>query len=297
MISTCAQTKTRSSTFVASPSPNRFESAFDTGDELGRPLVQAERDPRRVPEQQRRHDAGDQRQDQVGLAEVAALEARRALHLADQHRADHAGQHQHREHVDEEREPALVAEPRQRRVAVDRADHRDQDRREQDEEAPEDRRVDQARARAAGAACAGRARSRPRCATRARDVVGAVGRLAHPHEADEQPRAAREQGAADGERGREGERSGQRRLWRARLPQLGGDRRHDLGQVADHGVVGAGEDRRLGVGVDREDLLRALAAGDVLGGAADAAGDVEVGRRPSCRSGRPGRCAGASRRS
>ena len=60
--------------------------------------------------------------------------------------------------------------------------------------------------------------------------------------------------------------------------QLGGDRRHDLGQVADHGVVGAGEDRRLGVGVDREDLLRALAAGDVLGGAADAAGDVEVGR-------------------
>ena len=53
---------------------------------------------------------------------------------------------------------------------------------------------------------------------------------------------------------------------------------HDLGQVADHRVVGAGEDRRLGVGVDREDLLRALAAGDVLGRAADAAGDVEVGR-------------------
>ena len=105
-----------------------------------------------------------------------------------------------------------------------------------------------------------------------------VGRLAQPDEVDEQLRAAREQDAADGERRREGERSGQHRYARARLPQLGGDRRHDLGQVADHGVVGAGEDRRLGVGVDREDLLRALAAGDVLRGAADAAGDVEVGR-------------------
>ena len=60
--------------------------------------------------------------------------------------------------------------------------------------------------------------------------------------------------------------------------QLGGDRGDDLGEVADHRVVGVREDRRLGVGVDREDLLRALAAGDVLGGAADAAGDVEVGR-------------------
>ena len=34
MISTCAQTKARSNTFVTSPSPNRFDSAFDTGDEL-----------------------------------------------------------------------------------------------------------------------------------------------------------------------------------------------------------------------------------------------------------------------
>jgi hypothetical protein len=34
MIAMCAQTKTRSSTFVTPSSPNRFESAFETGDEL-----------------------------------------------------------------------------------------------------------------------------------------------------------------------------------------------------------------------------------------------------------------------
>ena len=33
MISTCAQTNTRSATSVPSPPPNRFESAFDTGDQ------------------------------------------------------------------------------------------------------------------------------------------------------------------------------------------------------------------------------------------------------------------------
>ena len=85
MISTCAHTKTRSSTSVTSPSPNRPDSAFETGDQTRRPLVQPERDPRRVPEQQRRDDPGDQREDQVGLAEVAALEARRPLDLADSH--------------------------------------------------------------------------------------------------------------------------------------------------------------------------------------------------------------------
>ena len=48
-------------------------------------------------------------------------------------------------------------------------------------------------------------------------------------------------------------------------------------QVADNRVIGAREYRRLGVGVDRKDLLRALRAGDVLRRAADAARDVEVG--------------------
>ena len=74
------------------------------------------------------------------------------------------------------------------------------------------------------------------------------------------------------------------------------DRGHDLVQVADHGVVGAGEDRRLAVGVDRQQLLGALAAGHVLGRAADPARDVERRARSSCRSARPGRCAVASRR-
>ena len=48
-----------------------------------RPLVQVQRDPGRVPEQQADHDRRDQGQDQVGLAEMAALEALRPLDLAD----------------------------------------------------------------------------------------------------------------------------------------------------------------------------------------------------------------------
>ena len=71
----------------------------------------------------------------------------------------------------------------------------------------------------------------------------------------------------------------------SRLPELGGDRGNDLVQVADHRVVGVGEDRRLGIVVDREQLLRALAPRDVLGRAADPARDVEVGRH--LRSGLP----------
>ncbi len=163
MISTCAHTKTRSSASVAEPSPNRPESASDTGDQ---PAGHSFR-PSAIR-------AACQSSSVVTIPAIIArirsasprwLPSKRAgpLHLADQHRADHAGQHQHREHVDQQREPALVAEPRQRGVAVDRADHRDHDRREEDEEAPEDRRVHQARDRAAGAACAGPARSRPRC--------------------------------------------------------------------------------------------------------------------------------------
>src|SRR5215207_4641812 len=65
---------------------------------------------------------------------------------------------------------------------------------------------------------------------------------------------------------------------RPRLPELLRDRGNHLGEIADHRVVGVREDWRLGVGVDGEDLLRALAAGDVLRGAADATRDVEVGR-------------------
>ena len=48
------------------------------GRPAGRPLVQPERDADRVPEEQGHDDARDQREDEVGLAEVAALEAARA---------------------------------------------------------------------------------------------------------------------------------------------------------------------------------------------------------------------------
>ena len=182
MISTCAHTKTRSRTFVTSPSPNRSESAFDTGDQLAGHSFSPSAIRDRVPEQQRRDDAGDQREDQVGLAEVAALEARRPLDLADQSRPDHAGEHEHGEDVDQQREPALVAEPGQRGVAVDRADHRDQDRREEDEEAPEDRGVDQARDEPLEQLALAQ-HDLGLVAGALRQVAGAVGRLAHPHEA------------------------------------------------------------------------------------------------------------------
>ena len=146
-MSTCAQTKTRSSTSVDVLSPKRPESAFESGDHVGRPLVQAERDLARVPEEERAHDPGDEREDEVGLAEVAALEPPRPLHLADPERGRDADEHERAEEVDEEREPALALEPRERRsvrearLAVDDVDQRDEDRREEDDEAPEDERV------------------------------------------------------------------------------------------------------------------------------------------------------------
>ena len=53
--------------------------------------------------------------------------------------------HQHREDVDEQREPPLASEPRDRLVACRRPRSRHHDRREEDEEPPEDERVHQAR--------------------------------------------------------------------------------------------------------------------------------------------------------
>ncbi len=96
-----------------------------------------------MPEQQREHDQRDQAEDQIGLAEVAALEPLGALHLADPERRRDPDEHEHDEEVDEKREPALVAEPGQRLTLRNRRDQRHHDRREQDEEAPEDERVDQ----------------------------------------------------------------------------------------------------------------------------------------------------------
>ena len=110
-------------------------------------------------------------------------------------------------------------------------------------------------------------------------------------------RAAGEQRAADRERGGRARPRRPRGYAPLAFRISARDRRHDLVQVADHAVVGAREDRRLAVGVDREQLLGALAAGHVLGRAADPARDVDLGRDLRARSGRPGRCAAASRRS
>jgi hypothetical protein len=110
------------------------------------------------------------------------------------------------EHVHHQREPALVAEPRQRRVAVDRADHREHDRREQHDEAPEDRRVHQPRPEplqqlALAEDDLGLVAHPPR------DVVGPLGRLAQLDEVDEELRATTEQEPAHGERRGERQRS------------------------------------------------------------------------------------------
>ena len=87
----------------------------------GRPLAgqafSAERDLSRVPEEEGRDDSGDEREDQVGLAEVAALEALRPPDLADPERRRDADEHEHAEEVDEQREPALALEPAERRTA------------------------------------------------------------------------------------------------------------------------------------------------------------------------------------
>ena len=97
-----------------------------------------------MPEEERDHDARDPHEDEVRLAEVAADESRGPLYLADHKRSDDSEQHEKREDIDEERVPALLAQPRQRRVLVDDADHRGKDGRQQDHEAPEDRCVHEA---------------------------------------------------------------------------------------------------------------------------------------------------------
>ncbi len=70
---------------------------------------------------------------------MTARKTLRPLHFADHERRDHAGEHEEREYVHEERVPALVPEPGQRRMLVDHADHRDGDGRQEHDEAPKDR--------------------------------------------------------------------------------------------------------------------------------------------------------------
>ncbi len=178
---------------------------------VGRPRVEAERDLRGVPEQERRHDPCDEREDEVGLAEVTPFEPLRPLDLSDPERRDDSHQHEHREDVDHERVPALALEPpqrgtrRQRGLAIDDRDDRQEDRREEDDEAPEDERMDEAGPQAL--------QELPlpehdrRLVTDAdREVGHPVDRLARPHEAGEEERAAREEPAGDRDRGDERDR-------------------------------------------------------------------------------------------
>ena len=202
MVSTWAHTNTRSSTRVTPSSAEQVREQVRHRRRGGRPLVEPQGDPRGVPQQQRGGDGGDQRQDEVGLAHVAALEAPRALHLADPERADHPDQHQHREHVDQERVPALVTQPRERRVLGDHPDHGDHDRRAQHEEAPEDEGVDEARADALQQlALAQHDRRLVLGAPRA--VAGALDRRPRPQQRHQEAHADGEQAPAHRQRGGE----------------------------------------------------------------------------------------------
>src|SRR4051794_30960321 len=57
-----------------------------------------------------------------------------------------------------------------------------------------------------------------------------------------------------------------------------GQLRNDLVQIADHAEIGEFEDRRVGVLVDRDDVLGGLHADLVLDRAADARGEIELRR-------------------
>ncbi len=86
----------------------------------------------------------------------------------------------------------MLAEPRQSRVLVDHADHRDGDGREQDDEAPEDRGVHEAGEQALQQlALADDDHSLSPCA--AWQVVEPLHRLAHAHQPVQEDRTAREQ--------------------------------------------------------------------------------------------------------
>jgi hypothetical protein len=161
-----------------------------------------------VPEEERRHDPGDQPEDEVGLAEMAPGEAPGPQHLADEERTGDAGEHERREDVDEQDEPPLAREPRQRRavgqavLAGDHADHGDEDRGEEDDEAPEDGRMDEAGAETLQQLPLAEHDHRL-VAEPAGHVVEPRRRRPHPHEPDEEERAPREEAARDHERRRE----------------------------------------------------------------------------------------------
>ena len=177
---------------------------------MSRPLVQARGDASRVPAEQRQDDERDHQQDEVGFAEVRAVEARRSHDLADPDGGHDTGEHREDEDVDQRHEPALRPEPRERPVAVDGRDHRHDDRREEHEEAPEDRGMHRAGQQPLEQLALSEHDHRF-VADPTWNVVVPLDRLRSTHEADEQQRAPREEGPRDGERRRERERACKRR--------------------------------------------------------------------------------------
>ena len=164
MITTCAHTKARSSTSVAPARRRTGRTApLETGDQ---PAGHSSR-PSAMREACHRSsvDAIPAIRPRIRSASPMWLpvEAPRPLHLADPEGGRHAAQHEHGEHVDEQREPALVPEPRQCRLAVDHPDHRHEDGREAERGSPRRSARASVQGRNAGGACAGPTRSRPRC--------------------------------------------------------------------------------------------------------------------------------------
>ena len=278
MRSTCAHTSTRSASSVSRPAAEQVRERVRDRRPPRRPLVQVERDPRRVPEEERRHDAGDQRQDQVGLADVAALEPGRPLHLADDERRHDAGEDQHREDVDEQREPPLAGRAtgssgRLSTTAIIAITIVGKSTRKPQKMkaciSPGTSRWSSLRwPSAITTSLRTRAGSSPDRSL-GRPIL--TSRTSTTRPPGEQPAADRQRPPSSDE---EGDRVYPPLAFRISAT-IG---RHHLVQVADHGVVGVRDDRRVGIGVDREDPLGALAAGHVLGRAADAAGDVDLGR-------------------
>jgi hypothetical protein len=135
-----------------------------------------------MPAEERQDDEPDQEQDEVGLAEVRAVEAARLDDLADPERDRNPGEHGEDEDVDHRHVPPLATEPREGPVTVDRADPRHHDRREQDEEPPEDQCVHHARHEPLEELALAE-HDRRLVLDAVRDVVGAVERPRRPNEA------------------------------------------------------------------------------------------------------------------
>ena len=159
-----------------------------------------------MPDEERHRDARDEKQDQIGFAEMAPLEAGRAQNFANDERGDDANQYEQREDIDKQRKPALRFEPRHRcpGTVVD-APHREKDGGKQNDESPEDQCVYQAWAQAleelalAGHDCGLRAYAR-------RHVVEASHRLAAADQAVQESCPPREERERDQQRAREQDR-------------------------------------------------------------------------------------------